>query len=789
MPSSTTVRALVAAVAGLVTTLSLSLPASAVSAAGNAPAAGGRVRVIVTYDAPASAATVSRAVRRVGTVTGTLRRSPHLVATVPAGDVAQLRRLPHVRAVQLDVPERPTLNSSLAAVRADAAQAAGLTGAGSTVAVLDTGLDVDHPFVRGRVVAQYCSSSPQGASQQSLCPDGTTEDDNADIDSLARCAYGSTRLCDHGTHVTGIAAGQGAGVPGAPVAGVAPGARIIAMQVFTRFNDSTVCGGAASCIASYPSDQLRALDEVRALDAANPSWNVVAVNMSLGGGRTGAACDTDVRKPVIDGLLGQGVATVISSGNNGYAESVGAPACISSAVTVGATNDDDTVATYSNRGALLDVFAPGSSITSSVADDAWATYSGTSMSSPHVTGALALLRQNSPGRPITQLIADLRSTGTGISYPSAGGTVTTPRIDVKAAADVANHVPALTLDATPVSRPEGGTVTASGTWADLDGDAVTLAASTGSLTQGQGTWSWSATRGDDLALPVTITATDAVGGTSTRVFTARWTNVAPMADLTAAGTTVWNGATLWLVPTGTPRTFSARLVDPGSDDLSTTWTFGDGSSTVVNHLLHPPATDPASSPSVEPRDLTSAAAHVYATPCTHTVTVRATDDDGGVSSTRTRTVVALGTSTARLGRVWWQAEYRGLTDGLTSTQRACLLSTTRTLSTVFGETRALATTTDAAAVLRPAAPASARAAFDAQLLAVWLDVATGSIPLARPLDADGNGTKETTVGAFLLSAEATRNTVAATSPALPPLTAVLRAVSGDPAVRTLSVRR
>jgi hypothetical protein len=60
---------------------------------------------------------------------------------------------------------------------------------------------------------------------------------------------------------------------------------------------------------------------------------------------------------------------------------------------------------------------------------------------------------------------------------------------------------------------------------------------------------------------------------------------------------------------------------------------------------------------------------------------------------------------------------------------------------------------------------------------VWLDVATGAVPLTRPLDADGNGTTETTVGAFLLTTEATRNAASATSSALPPLTTVLRRLS------------
>lgn len=781
MSSSTTVRTLVAAAASVVsavTALALSVPAPALASTVATRPDRPTVRVIVTYDAVSSTRSVSDAVDRLGTVTRAMRRSPHLVATVPASDVSRLRAAPHVVAVQLDLPERLALDSSLPVIGADDAHAAGLTGAGSTVAVLDTGVDVDHPFLGGRVVAQYCSSSPQAAGEQSLCPDGTTEDDSADIDSLARCTSGGAHLCDHGTHVAGIAAGDGAGVPGAPTAGVAPGASIIAMQVFTRFTSSSVCGSAAACVASYPSDQIRALDELSALTTAHPSWNVVAANLSLGGGSFASPCDGDARKAVIDALLTKGVATVISAGNNGFTNGVGVPGCISSAVTVGATGDDDTVASYSNRGTLLDVFAPGSAITSSVADDTWSTYNGTSMAAPHVTGALALLRQHAPTRTMPQLVQDLRASGSPVTYASGASTVTTPRIDVPAAVGTPNHTPTLTLAATPASRPEGGTVTASGSWADVDGDAVTVVASEGTLATGPGTWTWAATRGDDLTLPVTVTATDALGAVRTLTFTARWTNVAPTATLGAAGTTTWNGATLFVVSVGTPSTSALQTTDPGSDDLSVSWSFGDRSRAQGRHLLRPPTPDDRTSPTLDARALTSSTTHTWTRACTRTMSVRVADDDGGLSPARTRTVVVLGTSTTRHGLAWWQGEYRGLTSALTTADRSCLLSTARTLSTVFAERRALATTTDAVAVLRPPSPASARATFDAHLLTVWLDVATGSVALAKPLDADGNGSTETTVGAFLRAAEGTRNAVSATSSALPPLTTTLRRISG-----------
>ena len=774
MTSAAAARGLVVVATAVAATLGAMAPASAGAGAGGSP---GTVRVIVTYDTLSSARSVAVAVDSVGTVTRTLTHSPHLVATVPAADLPGLRRAPHVRSVQVDVPQKLALDSSVPVIRADVAHSDGYTGVGTTVAILDTGVDVDHPFLGGRVIAQYCSSSPSAPNQQSLCPNGTTEDDSADVDSLPACtsATGGT-LCEHGTHVAGIAAGDGTGVAGAPAAGVAPGANIIAMQVFTRFDDRAFCG-AASCVASYQSDQLRALDQLAALDTANPSWNIVSANLSLASGSFTAPCDTDPRKKAIDTLLAQGIATVVAAGNSGAAAAVANPGCISSAVTVGATDDADAIAWFSNRGALLDVFAPGVGITSSVPDDAFATFNGTSMAAPHVTGALALLRQHAPNRPITSLVSDLQSSGVPVRYTSGGAGVSTRRIDVMNAIELSTG-PRLALTSRSTSVPEGSPMTLAGTWTEgAAGPPVSATASIGTVTLGPGTWSWTATLGDDATLPVTITAPDAGGASRPLTVTARWSNVAPTATLSHTGTRSWNGTAMTFAQAGTPTDFALAVTDPGSDDITTRWTFGDGAREVSSSLLHPPSVDPAVSPSTERRFLTSRTSHTYTRACTRTLAVRATDDDGGSSPTRSRPVVVIGTSTNRHASHWWTVAYRGKTASVGAADRPCLLSTARTLSTVFPEQRPLATSADAVAVLQPAKRTTARSTFDAQLLTVWLDVATGAVDPFAPFDADGNGSSETTVAAFLQSAERTRRTSSATSSALPRLTRVLVRIS------------
>ncbi|MFD1546141.1 S8 family serine peptidase [Nonomuraea guangzhouensis] len=389
-------------------------------------AAAGKIRVNVVSktraDMPDAAAS--------GQVVQQLSRFPLITLHVDQAGLDRLSKLPSVVSVTEDKPVRPVLAESIPLIGADKTRAAGKTGAGAVVAVLDTGVAVNHPFLKDRVLEEACFS-PIDADygSTSLCPDGTAEQEGpgaADSDQ-GPCADVALD-CDHGTHVAGIAVGNGTGVTGAPPAGVAPGAEIVAIQVFSKFSSEDLCGaGAAPCVLSFTSAQLAGLEKVLELkDAGVP---LVAANLSLGGGQYTAACDGDPRKTVIDSLRAAGVATVVAAGNDGFGAAVAAPACVSSAITVGATTDQDGVAAFSNRGTLLDLFAPGVSIVSSVPGGKWASLSGTSMAAPHVTGALAVLRQAMPDATLAQLETALKTTGKAIAYNG----VTTPRIQVDAA--------------------------------------------------------------------------------------------------------------------------------------------------------------------------------------------------------------------------------------------------------------------------------------------------------------------------------------------------------------------
>lgn len=229
---------------------------------------------------------------------------------------------------------------------------------------------------------------------------------------------------DHGTHVSGIAAGNYG-----TLAGIAKNAGIIAVQVFTKFTPSD-CGTSYSCVMSWTSDQLAGLDYIYSIRG---SYRIAAVNMSLGSGGYSSFCDSDSRKAAIDNLRSAGIATAIATGNNGYCNYVSAPGCISSAVSVGSSTDSDLESSFNNWSPTLQrLFAPGSSIYSSTgaSDSSYASWNGTSMATPHVTGAWAILKQALASGSVTDFLNWLRTTGASIKSVCDSYSQAIPRIRV-----------------------------------------------------------------------------------------------------------------------------------------------------------------------------------------------------------------------------------------------------------------------------------------------------------------------------------------------------------------------
>ncbi len=400
--------------------------------------------------------TIARLIGANGRVTARAHSLPIVVATVDAPALDRLIASPDVVGVTADDPVPPALVNSGPVVGLPAAQDAGFTGRGVAVAILDTGVDASHPFFGGRVVDESCFSG------FSSCPNG--QPSQTGLGSAAPCTYAPSG-CRHGTHVAGIAAGNAL-----DATGVAPNVSIIAVQIFSRIDSTSFCTrGENPCALTFPSDWILALEHV--YDLRN-TYKIAAVNMSIGGLTSTGACDGDAVKPAIDQLKSVGIATVIAAGNEGLTDAIDYPACISSSVAVGATDDADGIASFSNSHPLISLFAPGVGVRSSVPGGGFAVFNGTSMATPHVTGAFALAKEEHPNASVDEILATLKTTGRTIHDARNG--LDLPRLCTSGA---------LGFDRCPnhngSRRPS---ISADGTKVAFESDAPLVAADTNNVT-------------------------------------------------------------------------------------------------------------------------------------------------------------------------------------------------------------------------------------------------------------------------------------------------------------------
>ncbi len=382
----------------------------------------GRQRVLVTYREGSAGrrAIEARIAAQSRRVHKRYQLTPTIVVDADARQIDRLARDPAVTSIVADTPAPAADAESTPLVGATATHAAGIDGTGTVVAVLDTGVDGSHPLLAGKVVAEACFAA------SGSCPNGLPV--QVGTGSAVPCAY-APRGCRHGTHVAGIAAGKR--TASIPFDGVAPGAQIIAVQVFTKF-EGDLCfalgQGESPCTLSLPSDRIAGLEFVAFMTGF---FDVAAANMSIGGGLFETACDFDPETPIVEFLRVRNVATTISAGNDSSSTHVSAPGCISAAVTVGATNKIDGYASFTNSNPLVDIVAPGVSINSSIPGGGTAFFNGTSMAAPHVMGAFALARQLTPDDPLDVVQARLVNSGPVLVDPRNG--LGFHRLDVMAA--------------------------------------------------------------------------------------------------------------------------------------------------------------------------------------------------------------------------------------------------------------------------------------------------------------------------------------------------------------------
>jgi subtilisin len=338
---------------------------------------------------------------------------PYLALELPEESLALLEGDPQVTDIEEDSLSSPAWNDTIEQVGADKAWNYGYTGAGWTVALLDTGVEITHPYFQGRIVGGACYSNLCGAPAGVNCNPGE---------------FGST--CNHGTYVSGIIAANSGG----PTRnGVAKGANIMPIQVF-----SDTGGGK---IDSSKSDQLLALQYVYNQRLV---YQIAAVNISVHGELHAdqASCDAanPSAKAMFDLLRSVGIATVVPSGNDGNPSALAYPACISSAVSVGGTYGEDQIAGFSDSADYLSLLAPGAGVCSTTFQvwGGWTCeYAGTSLAAPHVAGAWAVLKQAVPEASVDEILTILKSTGVPVTDPRNG--LTKARIQVDAALKALDH--------------------------------------------------------------------------------------------------------------------------------------------------------------------------------------------------------------------------------------------------------------------------------------------------------------------------------------------------------------
>jgi len=278
-----------------------------------------------------------------------------MAVTLPQEAIDKVENLPYVRKVWKDKKVVALLTESVPLINATQLWELGFTGKGIKIAIVDTGIDYTHPDL-GNCFGQGCKVI---GGWDIVNNDSDPIDDNG-----------------HGTHCAGIAAANGS------LKGVAPDANLLAYKVLNAFGSGYM------------------LWVIEGIERAVEDGADI-ISLSLGG----LGDPDDPVSKAVDTAVESGVVVVVAAGNAGDYQTIGSPGTSRKAITIGATDKYDGIAGFSSRGPVVwgneaiikpEVVAPGVYINSTVLNMGYEAWSGTSMATPHVAGAAALLLEANP---------------------------------------------------------------------------------------------------------------------------------------------------------------------------------------------------------------------------------------------------------------------------------------------------------------------------------------------------------------------------------------------------------
>ncbi len=343
-----------------------------------------------------------------------------LAAQLSAAHLEALAANPHISFIEEEaVNGGVLLTGVIPLLNAGDVHANGVSGSGQVIAILDSGVKGSATGLSGKVVSEGCFST--ASSYGSYCFGGAS--------------YGST-AANSGREGAGPSGGHGTLVAGNAVAnnaagyGVAKSASLISLQVL-----SYASSGYETLLES---DLIGALDRVYAL---RNTYNIAAVNMSITVdvyNYFDEVCDSEfpALAAAIEDVVEAGIAVVAAAGNNDV-DGMRSPACISHVISVAGVGKNDAVWTSTAASAATKLMAVSGTIGAKIYTTGTGGYEdayGTSLASPQVAGAIALLHEIAPGGTPSDYLDQLQSTGVTKSVTRGSNTYYIPRIDVEAAA-------------------------------------------------------------------------------------------------------------------------------------------------------------------------------------------------------------------------------------------------------------------------------------------------------------------------------------------------------------------